>query len=37
VVWYAPAARRIVKYEVTAKVGRELQSTTFELTEFKLQ
>jgi uncharacterized caspase-like protein len=36
VVWYAPAARRIVKYEVTAQ-GRERHSTTFELTEFKLQ
>jgi uncharacterized caspase-like protein len=37
VVWYAPAARRIVKYEVTAQAGRDQQSTTFELTEFKLQ
>ncbi|MBE7417042.1 MAG: caspase family protein [Ideonella sp.] len=37
VLWYAPAARRIVKYEVSAQAGRERQSTTFELTEYKLQ
>jgi hypothetical protein len=37
VVWYASAARRIVKYEVTAQSGRDRRSTTFELTEFKLQ
>jgi uncharacterized caspase-like protein len=36
-VWYAPAAKRIVKYEVVAQAGRNRQSTTFELTEFKLQ
>jgi uncharacterized caspase-like protein len=37
VVWYAPAARRFVKYEVTAQAGRDRRSTTFELTEYKLQ
>jgi hypothetical protein len=30
--------RRIVKYQVSAKAGRSLrESTTFELTEYKLQ
>jgi caspase domain-containing protein len=38
VVWYAPGVRRIVKYQVSAKAGRSLrESTTFELTEYKLQ
>lgn len=36
-VWYAPEAKRIIKYEVVAQAGRNRQSTTFELTEFKLQ
>ena len=36
-VWYAPAAKRIVKYEVLAQAGRNRSSTTFELTEYKLQ
>lgn len=38
VVWYAPAARRIVKYQVSAQAGRALrESTTFELTEYQLR
>jgi uncharacterized caspase-like protein len=38
VVWYAPGVRRIVKYQVSAFAGRTLrESTTFELTEYKLQ
>jgi uncharacterized caspase-like protein len=38
VVWYAPGVRRIVKYQVSASVGRSVrESTTFELTEYKLQ
>jgi uncharacterized caspase-like protein len=36
-VWYAPAAKRIIKYEVQAQAGRNRQSTTFELTEYKVQ
>jgi uncharacterized caspase-like protein len=36
-VWYAPAAKRIIKYEVLGQAGRNRQSTTFELTEYKLQ
>jgi hypothetical protein len=38
VVWYAPGVRRIVKYQVLAQSGRSVrESTTFELTEYKLQ
>ncbi|HEU5296418.1 MAG TPA: caspase family protein [Burkholderiaceae bacterium] len=38
VVWYAPGVRRIVKYQVLAFAGGRLrESTTFELTEYKLQ
>jgi len=38
VVWYAPGVRRIVKYQVSAFAGSRLrESTTFELTEYKLQ
>jgi len=38
VVWYAPGVRRIVKYQVSASVGQRVrESTTFELTEYKLQ
>ena len=37
VVWYAPAAKRMVKYTVSTSVGNALrEATTFELTEFKL-
>jgi uncharacterized caspase-like protein len=37
VVWYAPQVRRTVKYSVSTSVGGALrESTTFELTEFKL-
>ncbi len=37
VVWYAPAAKRMVKYTVSTSVGNSLrEATTFELTEFKL-
>jgi len=37
-VWYAPSVRRIVKYQVEARAGRNVrESTTFELTEYKLQ
>jgi uncharacterized caspase-like protein len=36
-VWYAPQARRMVKYTVATRVGSTLrESTTFELVEFKL-
>jgi len=38
VVWYAPLVRRIVKYQVSATAGQQVrESTTFELTEYKLQ
>jgi hypothetical protein len=37
VVWYAPQVRRTVKYSVSTSVGGALrESTTFELTEFRL-
>jgi hypothetical protein len=37
VVWYAPEVRRTVKYTVSSSMGTALrESTTFELTEFKL-
>lgn len=37
-IWYAPAVRRIVKYQVSAHAGRSLrESTLFELTEYKLE
>ncbi len=36
-VWYAPSVKRIVRYQVSAQAGRTLlESTTFELTEYKL-
>jgi hypothetical protein len=37
VIWYAPQVRRTVKYTVSTRIGTALrESTTFELTEFKL-
>ena len=37
VVWYAPAAKRMVKYTVSTRVGNVLrEATSFELVEFKL-
>ncbi len=37
VVWYAPAVKRFVKYEVTTRVGSALQEeTVFELMDYKL-